>query len=127
MFPTFSGNHLRRGERAEQKAARFLRRQGLKILFRNYHCRQGEIDLIALENRQQLVFVEVRLRQNLGFGSAADSVDWRKQRKLRFAAEQFLSAHCQYHKLPARFDVIAIEQDGNGRCTNLEWIRNAFM
>lgn len=116
-----------RGEHAERKAARFLRRQGLRILVRNFNCRQGEIDLVALENHEQLVFVEVRLRQNQGFGSAADSVDWRKQRKLRRAAEHFLSVHRQYHKLPARFDVIAIELNSGSRTITLEWIRNAFM
>ena len=59
-----------RGRAAEDLAATFLQQQGLTLVERNYHCRFGEIDLIARENAT-LVFVEVRMRSGAAFGAAA--------------------------------------------------------
>src|SRR4051812_25272216 len=71
----------RSGVAAEQLAESYLARLGLEIVERNYRCRFGEIDLIALDG-DALVFVEVRLRRNSRFGGAAASIDYAKQRKL---------------------------------------------
>lgn len=77
----------------------------------------GEIDLI-LEDRGTLVFVEVRLRSNAGFGGAAASITARKQDKLIRAAQHYLQ---QLRVLPAcRFDAVLL--DGS----RMEWIRDAF-
>lgn len=103
----------------ESRAADFLQRAGLRIVARNYHCRRGEIDLVAWEG-DTLVFVEVRFRRHRHFGSAGASVDRRKQRKLLAAAESYL----QQHRLdcPCRFDVVAIEGDEE----QIDWIAGAF-
>lgn len=103
----------------EEAAAQHLRAAGLKILSRNYRCRQGEIDLIARDG-DTLVFVEVRYRRSSHFGGAGASVDRRKQRKLLAAANSYLMRY----KLdcPCRFDVVAIEGDSN----SIHWIDGAF-
>lgn len=108
------------GAAAEQLAAAFLHRQGLKLVETNYRCRFGEIDLIC-NDQNTLVFVEVRLRGNEAFGGAAASITASKQRKLVLAARHYLQ---QLRAFPAcRFDVVLLR---GLRDNDIEWIRNAF-
>ena len=108
----------RAGLEAEDLAAVYLQRRGLKLKARNYSCRLGEIDLVLLDGAT-VVFVEVRQRASRAFGGAAESITARKRKKLIAAARHFL-AHEQ--RLPAcRFDAVLV--DGEGR---VEWIRDAF-
>ncbi len=93
------------GAWGEDQAARYLKKQGYRVLERNYSCRFGEIDLIAA-NRSFLVFVEVKLRKSDRFARAAEFVDWHKQNRLRIAAELWLSQH--ETELQPRFDVVEI-------------------
>ena len=58
------------GQAAEQAACSYLTRHGLTLIARNFHARQGEIDLIMLD-KDTLVFVEVRFRSRQDFGDAA--------------------------------------------------------
>ncbi|NWG87203.1 MAG: YraN family protein [Hydrogenophilaceae bacterium] len=105
------------GAAAEDRAAEYLQRQGLKLVARNYRCRQGEIDLILREGTT-LVFVEVRSRASSAFGGAAASITQAKQAKLIRAAQHYLSLQSS---LPAcRFDAVLI--DGN----DLQWLKHAF-
>lgn len=112
----------RSGEQYEELACQYLRKQGLKLLTRNYHCRRGEIDLI-MRDKESLVFVEVRYRRHARYGSASESVNWHKQRRL-IATAQYYLLHQSKNSPAARFDVIAIS--GNEGNIELEWIRNAF-
>lgn len=105
------------GEQAEQRAAQYLRHQGLKLVARNYRSRFGEIDLI-MQDGATLVFVEVRLRSGASFGGAAASIDARKRRRIIRTAQQYLT--CLKHIPPCRFDVLLLDD------TDMEWIRNAF-
>ena len=91
----------------------------------NYRCRLGEIDLIA-ENRDYLVFVEVKLRTNLRYGMPREYVTAKKQEKLRAAALLYLSMHGL--DAPARFDVAEVYTDvrRSARFTRIEYIENAF-
>lgn len=108
-----------RGAEAEALAARFLERNGLRILARNYRTRQGEVDVIAREGAT-LVFVEVRARRSAAFGGAAESVDGLKQRRIAAAARHYLG---RLGSEPAcRFDVIAWQ----GASAEPAWIRGAF-
>jgi putative endonuclease len=108
------------GAQAEQLAAQFLQKQGLKLLHSNYRCRFGEIDLIC-QHDGALVFVEVRLRSNAAFGGAAASIDARKQAKLVRTAQHYLAT--LPHIPPCRFDAILMQSaDSHG----IEWVKNAF-
>ena len=69
------------GQAAEQAACSYLTRHGLTLIARNFHARQGEIDLIMLD-KDTLVFVEVRFRSRQDFGDAAASVTRSKQQKI---------------------------------------------
>lgn len=93
------------GAWGEALAAEYLRKKRYKILAVGYHCRFGEIDLIA-QNRKNLVFVEVKLRKSSTFASAMEYVDRRKQDRIRITASMYLSQNPT--TLQPRFDVIEI-------------------
>ncbi|NND48064.1 MAG: YraN family protein [Woeseiaceae bacterium] len=110
------------GDRAEQKALRFLIRQGLKPVTRNFRSRGGEIDLIMLHGNC-LTFVEVRYRNSSRFSTPALTVDRHKQRKILRTAALFLARKPQFARLASRFDVVAIT---GGEDSTIEWLQDAF-
>lgn len=106
------------GAIAENLAVRFLQRQGLRILERNFRCRSGEIDVIACD-RDTLVFVEVRLREPSVFGGAVQSITTTKQNRLRKAARYYLGQ--QSSGKSCRFDAILLDRLEDSR---IEWLKN---
>ncbi len=110
------------GTRAEKLALKYLKKQGLVAHQQNYSCRFGEIDLIMYDN-DYLVFVEVRYRKSAAFGGALESIDARKQGKLRRTAEFFL-IKSKNNDCPCRFDILCI--NGNLLQPEYHWIQNAF-
>lgn len=107
------------GNSAEKKACDHLTKNGLKCLTKQYRCKAGEIDLIMKE-AQTLVFVEVRFRSNDNYGSALESIDTIKQRKIGHAANHYLMSTHQLHR-PYRFDIVTLSPQ-----QELDWIKNAF-
>jgi putative endonuclease len=112
-----------RGRQGEALAEQFLRRAGFRILARNVHLRHAELDLVALEG-STLCFVEVRLRSSDAFGSAEESVDIRKQRRVLRAARGFLARERPPRHSQIRFDVVAI--DASRIPAAIRLIRDAF-
>ena len=112
------------GRFGEEKAARWLRLRGYRILETNYSCRGGEIDLIARRG-SYIVFVEVKLRKSADFAPAREFVTAAKQQRIRSTAALWLSQH--ETELQPRFDVIEIyaPQGAEGRVT-VNHIPNAF-
>lgn len=114
------------GKRAEDLALAYLKQYGLRLVTRNYQCRAGEIDLI-MRDRQELVFIEVRFRKYSQFGSGAESVDARKQRKLIMTAQHFLQTQNNPDWPACRFDVVAARPVSAAKSSlHLDWIKNAF-
>lgn len=111
------------GAAAEQRAAQHLEGAGLTLLARNYRSPHGEIDLV-MAHGETVVFVEVRFRTNAGFGTPAETVDARKQARLRATAEHFLQHDRRASNRPCRFDIVAVSPAPGG--DRLEWLRNAF-
>jgi putative endonuclease len=116
------GSHRSLGQQGEDIAYRFLIDRGLRPVARNFRCRGGEIDLIMLD-RQCLAFIEVRCRRSTEFARPADTVDFRKQRKIVRTAAMFLARERRYATFRMRFDVIAIEGAG---VDGVHWIQDAF-
>ena len=116
------------GQLTESVAAVFLRLRGLRIVYRNYTCPRGEIDLVALHQKKNhtptLVFVEVRYRSSEQYGSAAASIDETKQLRLIRSAEYFLNAFKEYANLPMRFDAVLLTRSVNQ--LPITWIKDAF-
>ncbi len=73
----------------------------------------------------ELVFVEVRLRNQTRFGDGAASITAAKRQRLARAARAFLQRNPQYQSCPCRFDVVAVS--GEGEAVRLRWIRHAFV
>lgn len=92
----------------EREAARFLKRQGMRILARRYRTAHGEIDLIARDG-DTLVFVEVKARAKGRIDEGAQAVNREKKRHLRYAAQAYLSGHPSER---VRFDVVEITAAG---------------
>jgi len=112
------------GARGERYAARYLRRQGMKIVGRQVRMDEGELDLVAVEGRT-VVFVEVKTRRSLAFGPPKLAVHFRKQRQIVRAAEWFLAAR-RLTDVPCRFDVLGVTFPETDEEPRIEWVRDAF-
>ena len=110
------------GRWGEDQAAEYLKRRKYRIIGRNYSCRFGEIDLIA-ENRDFVVFVEVKLRKNAGFAAAREYVTAAKRRRLICTAQHWLASRPT--KKQPRFDVVEV-YGTFGHVETVNHIENAF-
>jgi len=110
------------GRTGEEMAEEYLEQHGFKIVRRNFRCRLGEIDLVAL-HRGVLVFVEVKTRTADHRGSPLESVDARKQMRCMRAATFYLSRH-GLHGREARFDVVGVSMRTGTPV--IEHVSNAF-
>lgn len=96
------------GEEGEEMAVELLISKGYEIITRNYRYGKGEIDIIALDPEKKcIVFVEVKSRQNLEFGSPEYAVTKNKIRQVKRMAGTYLYEN-KIKDTDCRFDVIAI-------------------
>jgi putative endonuclease len=111
------------GALGEKIACDFLGKNGYDIVETNYHCPEGEIDIIT-KQADTLVFVEVRTKKSRLFGSPEESITQVKKEKLQTLAKRYGQEH---ENLPAtwRIDVVAIQMDDSGRVSRIELIENA--
>jgi putative endonuclease len=112
------------GKLGEKLAQKFLKKRGYHILETNFHCREGEIDIVA-QQKDYLVFIEVRTKSNLDFGTPEESITQSKKEKLVSLALTYINDH---QNLPSlwRIDVVAIEIDQKGKTKRIELIENAI-
>ena len=115
-------NKRKFGTYGENRAIEFLKSKNYEIIEQNFFCRQGEIDIIAKDN-QELVFIEVKTRNNELYGKAIDSVNNYKQKHIWNAAKYYLYKNNLFNCL-IRFDVIEIYIKKNEVYINQ--IRNIF-
>ncbi len=111
------------GVLGEELAYQYLRREGYKVLLRNYECALGEIDLIA-KDKGTLVFVEVKTRTSSAMGHPAEAVTSDKQRQILKCAHFYVKRY-GIREVPCRFDVVSILMPSSGE-TRIELIRDAF-
>ncbi|OGN97263.1 MAG: hypothetical protein A2Z77_06675 [Chloroflexi bacterium RBG_13_51_36] len=111
------------GKLGEKLAQKFLKKRGYRIRETGFRCRHGEIDIIA-QKKDCLVFVEVRTKSNLNFGTPEESITQAKKEKLIASALTYTTTH---QDLPSlwRIDVVAIELDDKGKTKRIELIENA--
>ncbi|OXM84652.1 YraN family protein [Paenibacillus rigui] len=113
------------GELGERLAAAYLEQNGYQIHGRNWRCRTGEIDIIAMEGKV-LVFVEVRTRSGRStFGTPQESVNYKKQLQVMETAQWYIHRF-QLQSLQPRFDVVSVLTDKAGQLVKLDHIQNAF-
>ena len=112
------------GDRGERAAANYLKRQGYRIVSRNYSTPWGEIDIVALDGTT-IVFVEVKTRQSIAAGHPFEAVTHEKQSKLTRMALVYLKKY-KLLEHPARFDVVSIVWPEASRQPEITHFRNAF-
>ena len=104
-------------------AVALLKREGYRILERNYRCPFGEVDIVACDGKT-LVFVEVKTRRGAGYGHPSEAVTHGKRRRLRKIARYFLQHRGVDEGVPVRFDVVALMLSRDK--AEIELIRDAF-
>ena len=109
------------GRKGEEIAANFLAKKGYEVLYKNWTCRWGEIDLIT-KFKDILIFVEVKFRNSLDFGYPYEAVNYRKKMVLARSIKRFLLVEnlwdCNW-----RLDLISIYvSDGNTNINHFESI-----
>ncbi len=90
-------------------ACNFLQAKGYEIIERNYRYKHGEIDIIA-QNKEYLIFVEVKYRSTALFGMPYEAVDYRKKQRIINTSKYYMLTHNILRK-SIRYDVISILQD----------------
>ncbi len=113
------------GDSGEERALEYLSARGMMLVARNFKTPGrggGEVDLIMRTPDGTLVFVEVRHRKSSSHGGAAASISATKRRRIVFAAQHYISR--LQRTPPCRFDVIALQ--GDGQDLQIEWLQGAF-
>lgn len=110
------------GRTGESEAVKLLKKEGYKIIKRNYKTKLGEVDIIA-QDKDSICFVEVKTRQSDRFGLPQEAVKKHKQKQISKAALNFLKAGNLLDK-KARFDVVSVMYS-NGE-PKLDLIKGAF-
>ena len=96
------------GNNGEKIASEYLEKNNYEIIKRNFRCKQGEIDIIAYDNKNRdYVFVEVKTRTNFEYGKPVDSVNKMKQKHIVSATKYYIYLHNLENKY-IRFDIIEI-------------------
>lgn len=112
-----NGEKRRLGFSGERRAARYLKRQGYKILERNFRCKMGEVDVIA-QKGDAVAFVEVKTRTSDYFGEPNQAVNSTRQERYKNAARYYF--YGKSVNVTVRFDIIEVTKDG------INHIENAF-
>lgn len=99
-------NNRSKGIEGENLAAEYLKKQGYRILERNFNTKVGEIDIIA-EDKNTLVFVEVKTRENTAFGQPIESITRNKVRSIVRTAQLYILSHKRQNSF-CRFDIVEV-------------------
>ena len=95
------------GQLGEKLAKKFLEEREYEIVCQNFRSRQGEIDIIAKDINNTIVFVEVKTRTSLEFGNPAEAVDTNKIEHIMKTAKYYLYSN-RIKEGNVRFDVIEV-------------------
>lgn len=110
------------GEKGEAIAVRHLQKKGYRIIETNYRNKLGEIDIIA-QDKDTIVFAEVKTRRSVQFGNPKQAVTVQKQKKISMVALYYLKSTGQ-SGARARFDVVGVISNRDE--PRVEIIKNAF-
>jgi putative endonuclease len=111
------------GKRGEEIAAESLASGGMRVIDRNWRCRQGEIDIVALDG-VEIVFIEVKTRTSVDFGHPLEAITAPKLARLRRLAAAWCEAHPGDHDR-IRIDAIAVIAPVGAPAT-VEHLRRVF-
>ena len=106
------------GKKGEKAVEKYLKKAGMKILYRNFQTPFGEADLIA-EDKDEVIFIEVKTRTTENFGSGAEAVGKTKQQRYYKIAQYY--GLQKGKEVNARFDVAEVSAD-----LQINYYKNAF-
>ena len=106
------------GRKGEAAVCKYLKKQGYKILHRNFRTPFGEAEIVA-KKADTYCFIEVKARTSDIYGLPAEAVNREKQRRYRMIARYY--CNILREEVPCRFDVAAIFDGG------LEYYEGAFI
>lgn len=112
------------GRHGEDLAARYLEKQGYRIIARRERVLRGDLDLIALDDRT-VVFVEVRTRSDTQHGHPAETIDGRKQRRIATLANAYIRRR-RLEDCRVRIDVVTVTLTGDDGKPEIEHYQDAF-
>lgn len=115
------------GDFGERVATEYLISHGYRILHKNYFCRFGELDIVALDG-DCLTFIEVKTRTSFKYGAPEYAVNYWKQRHLKISARCYME-HYRMNECFARFDVVEVfvkNADNTFVVDKVNVIKNAF-
>ncbi len=113
------------GAMGEDAVAKYIQKQGLRILERNWRHGRLELDIIA-EDGDILVFIEVKTRQMCGKTSPVEGITAHKRASFLRAVKSWLSLHDAWNR-PCRFDVAGVLYDAQDQTSlQVEYYDNAF-
>jgi putative endonuclease len=116
------------GNFGERSAEGYLIKNKYKIIDRNYRCKFGEIDIVALE-KDNLVFIEVKTRTTEKYGNPSDAINFIKKKHMTKTALNYIS-HKKMEKYFCRFDVVEVFAeiaDSDFRVVDIKIIKNALI
>jgi putative endonuclease len=113
------------GTIGEQISVNYLAHKGYQILSKNYHCRYGEIDIVA-KKEDVLVFIEVKTRTATPFEQIKSAISRSKQYKLSLAAQAFITQYIEFEDLEMRFDIILCNHNPLTNNYSVRHIPDAF-
>lgn len=119
----FGTNRRQKGTEGERLAQQFLQKNGYRIIRMNEYTHWGEIDIIARDPTKTLVFIEVKAKGSLRFGTPEEAFHYRKQKKLKRAVEWY----CMKNKISDRFRVDLIAIEFRGEQTKLRHYKNVSL
>lgn len=109
------------GDKGEELAVKYLKKNGYRVLVRNYEAPTGEIDIIA-DDQGKLVFVEVKTRTDDLFGMPEEAVNKKKQHKIKRTALHYMTRLKK--EQPSRFDIVSVHI--RGKFSKIDHIKDAF-
>lgn len=112
------------GRKGQELCEKFLKKQGYKLLERNFLCKTGEIDLIMAAPDGAVIFIEVKTRTNEDFAEAEGAITAAKKIRMTKAANFFVRKH-KLEDFPLRFDVMIVII-GKGKKPEIRHYPNAF-
>jgi len=108
------------GNFGEDAVEKYLRRHGYRVLERNYRCRFGEVDIVAIEDGC-LVFVEVKTRVSGKYGNPSNAVNRMKLQHMKKTALCYIN-YKRMGDYPARFDVAEVFANSDEKGFSVEKI-----
>ncbi len=108
------------GDFGENQVAKLYKKNGYKILARNFSCRMGELDIVAIKH-DIIAVIEVKTRKNQNFAQAKEFVDYKKQNRIKTTTMIFLQKNNLSDNI-VRFDVAEVYTETN----TINIIENAF-